>query len=101
MKQMTRPFEYKGYNFITTVDFNTRSERSIYGKTYHTVTTMCVDGPNYLELMYPYLTLKDDVTTDMLEYFINDHIYRLTQHIDGIKTPKSPVEILLSNLGFT
>ena len=94
MAQLNKQFEYKGYQFNTSVELNTRAERRPNGKVWHTIITNCLGGNNYYQ--------KEDVETFHLEECIGKHYQSVIDYIDKLTyKSQSFEEQLLSGLGFS
>ncbi|WP_445713455.1 hypothetical protein [Flavobacterium sp.] len=93
MSKLNKEFEYKGYKFNTSVELNTRAERKINGKVWHTIITNCMDGNNYYQ--------KEEIETFQIEEVVEKHKQNAIDYIDKLTfKEKSFEEMLLSSLGF-
>ncbi len=93
MSKLNKEFEYKGYKFNTSVELNTRAERKINGKVWHTIITNCMDGNNYYQ--------KEEIETFQIEEVVEKHKQNSIDYIDKLTYKKQSFEeMLLSSLGF-
>lgn len=93
MSKFNKQFEHKDYKFNISVELNTKAERTLNGKVWHTVITNCLGSNNYY--------IKDEVLSVELENCINKHKEDAINYIDKLTyKPKSFEEMLLSNMGF-
>ena len=58
-KQMTKTFNYKSYDFVFTVIFNTKVEKKIGGKRLHTIEVNCP--------ILMYKKVRDTETLDLVK----------------------------------
>jgi len=75
---MNKDFEYRGYVFTITVNLNTRIERCLGGKHWHTVVTTC----GKLNYHVTELVLENELKTYVEESEITIHKY-IDDEIDG------------------
>ena len=93
MSKLNKEFEYKGYKFNTSVELNTRAERNLNGKVWHTIITNCMDGNNYYQ--------KEEIETFQIEEVVKKHKQNAIDYIDKLTYKKQSFEeMLLTNLGF-
>lgn len=93
MRDLNKQFQYKKYNFNTSVRLNTRAERRIGGKVWHTIITNCMDGNNYYK--------KDEIETCQIEEYVKSHEQLAMEYIDKLTyREQSFEETLLEGLGF-
>lgn len=91
--KLNKQFKYKNYNFNTSVELNTMTERRIGGKVWHTIITNCTDGSNYY--------LKEDIETFEIEEAVKKHEQLATESVDKLThRNKSFEENLLNGMGF-
>lgn len=94
MKKFNKQFEHKDYKFNTSVELNTRAERKLNGKVWHTIITNCLGGNNYY--------VKDEIETYQIEEYVEKHKQDAIDYIDKLTyKEKSFEETILSNLGFS
>jgi hypothetical protein len=94
MQQYTKGFRHKGYVFMTSITLNTKAEKRINGKIWHTIITKDMGVTDYY--------VKDEITDDMLKEFIVKHEYDAKRFVDKQeKESLSPNQILLTSLGFS
>lgn len=94
MAKLNKQFVYKRYNFNTSVELNTKAERSPNGKVWHTIITNCMDGNNFY--------LKDEIQTFQIEEYVEMHEQSAINYIDKLTyKEQSFEETILSNLGFS
>ena len=95
MSKLNKEFEYKGYKFNTSVELNTKIEKKINGKIWHTIITNCMGSNNYYQ--------KDEIETYQIEEYVQKHKKLVIEYIDKLtyKPQQSFEEQLLSDLGFS
>jgi hypothetical protein len=94
MKKFNKRFEYKGYKFNTSIELNTKAERKLNGKIWHTIITNCMDGNNYYQ--------KEEIETFQIEEYVEKHNLSAIEYIDKLTfVSETFEERLLSTLGFT
>lgn len=93
-KEFNKEFEYKGYKFNTSIKLNTKIEKKIYGKIWHTITTNCMGSINHYQ--------KDEIETHEIEEYVEKHKQSAIDYIDKLTyKPQSFEEQILSKLGFS
>ena len=93
MSKLNKEFDYKGYKFNTSIELNTKIEKRIDGKRWHTIITNCMGGNNYYQ--------KEDIETFQIEEAVEKHKQNAIDYIDKLTyEKKSFEEMLLSELGF-
>jgi hypothetical protein len=103
MGKVNKQFEYKGYKFNTSVELNTKAEKHIGGRIWHTVITNCLGGNNYYdkEEIVMEKSLVSDTNQTTLELCIIRQRYKAEEYIDKLTyTPKTEAEELLEQMGF-
>lgn len=95
MPKLNKEFEYKSYKFNTSVELNTKIEKKINGKKWHTIITNCTGSNNYYQ--------KDEIETYQIEEYVQKHKQSVIEYIDKLthKPQQSFEEQLLSDLGFS
>lgn len=94
MSKLNKEFDYKGYIFNTSIELNTKVEKRLYGKRWHTIITNCMGGNNY--------HIKDEIQTFEIEEYVEKHKQLAIDYIDKLTyKPQSFEEQLLSGLGFS
>ena len=95
MPKLNKEFEYKSYKFNTSVELNTKIEKKINGKIWHTIITNCMGSNNYYQ--------KDEIETYQIEEYVQKHKKLVIEYIDKLtyKPQQSFEEQLLSDLGFS
>ena len=94
MAEFNKTFKYKGYEFITSVQLNTRVERRIDGKKWHTIITNCTGANNFYT--------KDEIETLQIEGYVEKHKQFAIDYVDKLTCKEqSYEERLLSLLGFS
>lgn len=94
MSKLNKEFDYKGYKFNTSVELNTRMERRMSGRRWHTIITNCIGSNNYYQ--------KDEIETFQIEEYVEKHKRLAIDYIDKLTyKPQSFEEQLLSSLGFS
>ena len=94
MSKLNREFDYKDYKFNTSVELNTKVEKRLNGKRWHTIITNCMDGNNYYK--------KDEIETFQIEEYVEKHKQLAIEDIDKLTyKPQSFEEQLLLGLGFS
>lgn len=91
MKSYNKEFEYKGYRFNIKVELNTKIEKQLDGKLWHTIAVNDMGPSNYYR---KFDVLDFDLTTG-----ISNAIDHAKAHVDD-KTQLSTAEKTLINLGF-
>lgn len=90
---MDKEFEYKGYKFNIKVELNTKVEKGINGRKWHTVTINCMGYDNYYK--------KAEIQDELLR---NTVVAMEAQAIEYINVKgevgKFEQEKLLEELGF-
>lgn len=94
MSKLNKEFEYKTYKFNISVDLNTKVEKRMNGKKWHTIITNCMGGNNYYQ--------KQEVETYQLEEAVKEHKQNAIDYIDKLTyKQQSFEEQILSGLGFS
>ncbi len=94
MSKLNKEFYYKGYRFNTSIELNTKVERILDGKVWHTIITNCMDGNNYYQ--------KEVIETSQIEEYVQKHNKSAEEYIDKLTyTQQSYEEQLLYKLGFS
>jgi hypothetical protein len=94
MAKFNKEFEYKDYKFNTSIELNTKIEKRLNGKRFHTIITNCLGGNNYYQ--------KDEIETFQIEEYVEKHKKSAIDYIDKLTyKPQSLEEQLLSGLGFS
>jgi hypothetical protein len=94
MSKLNKEFEYNGYKFNTSVELNTKTERRMNGKRWHTIITNCMGSNNYYQ--------KDEIETFQIEEYVEKHKQLAINYIDKLTyQPRSFEEKLLLGLGFS
>ena len=95
MSKLNKEFEYKGYKFNTSVELNTKIEKKIMVKRWHTIITNCMGSNNYYQ--------KDEIEPYQIEEYVQKHKQSVIEYIDKLtyKPQQSFEEQLLSDLGFS
>ena len=94
MSKLNKEFDYKTYKFNTSIELNTKVEKRLNGKRWHTIITNCMDGNNYYK--------KDEIETFQIEEYVEKHKQLAIEYIDKLTyKPQSFEEQLLSGLGFS
>jgi hypothetical protein len=94
MEKMNKEFEYQGYRFNTSVEFNFRSERKPGGKVWHKVVTNDMGATNF------YLT--SEVEESELAATILFHEKEAKEFVDKREYKElTPLQELLTSMGFS
>lgn len=94
MSKFNKEFEYKGYKFNTSVELNTKVEKRINGKKWHTIITNCLGANNFYT--------RDEIETFQIEEYVKLHYEMVTTYVDRLTyKPNSFEEQLLTSLGFS
>jgi len=94
MSKINKKFDYKKYKFNTSIELNTKVEKRLNGKRWHTIITNCMDGNNYYN--------KDEIETFQIEEYVEKHKQLAIDYIDKLTYKhQSFEEQLLSGLGFS
>jgi hypothetical protein len=93
MKKLNKEFEYKNYRFNTSIELNTKIEKRLNGKIFHTIITNCMGGSNYYQ--------KEEIETHQIEEYTNNHYLLAINFVDKLENKVfSKEEEILINLGF-
>lgn len=89
---MNKTFNYKGYEFNMSVQFNTRAERNLDGKRWHTLITNCTGYDNYYS--------KKEVLDEDLVMVVLEEERLAKKYVDDKVKAHTILDERLADLGF-
>lgn len=94
MRKFNKQFDYKDYKFNTSIELNTKAERTPNGRKWHTIITNCMGGNNFYQ--------KDLIETFQIQEYVEKHKEAAVEYIDKLTyKPESLEEKIVCSLGFS
>ena len=90
---LNKQYEYRGYTFNIGVELNTKAERHMNGKVWHTVIVNDMGFGSYYK--------KEEIENERLKMYLKmDVIYDIEKYVDEQLDGKKGIEKELAEMGY-